>query len=304
MGLSLEVMQRLTELSAFKKVAVILDAILAPYTTYRIGGPCLALITANTVEGIQETLKLAKENDIPLFVMGGGSNLLVSDEGFPGFILKLSRDFADVEYKDGLLTCGGAMSLRQVLNASLMHGCVGLERCAGIPGSFAGALAMNAGSASEYLGEFVEWVELVSYEGELLRIPGSEINWDYRYSGLQERGIIIRAALRLESGDVEKSKEYIKDYLLRRRKTQPLDKHNAGSVFKNPPGHSAGALIEECGLKGFRVGNAQISKLHANFIVNLGGASAKDVLDLIAHTTKEVYKKHAIQLEQELKVLG
>lgn len=300
----LDIARELTQLAAIHRTKVSHDEVLSRYTTLRIGGSCDAFVSVDNTDQLREALLLAKRNNVPIEIIGGGSNLLVKDEGYPGIVVKLGAvGFKSLEIEGNLLTSGAATLLRSLVKETLEAGLVGLERCAGIPGTFGGALSMNAGSAKEYIGDLVHSVRLMTWDGEEKELLRDEIEWSYRKSSLKAQGIVLEGTLELKEGKSEELIARVIAYLERRRHTQPLNFHNAGSIFKNPPGDSAGRLIESCGLKGFRIGDAQVSTLHANFIVNLENATATDYLAVIDHVKKEVLSVHGIELEQELKVL-
>lgn len=299
----LDIARELTQLAAFQHVSIRHDELLSRYTTLRIGGGCDAFLTVDNEEQLAAVLDLVNSKKVPFEIIGGGSNLLALDEGFPGIIIKLGAGFRSLEFDESRLKSKAGTLLRNLVKESLERGLLGLECCAGIPGTFGGALIMNAGTAKEYIGSLVKSVRLMTYQGEIRTLLHDEIEWNYRKTSLKSEGIVLEAELELVLGDSEEAIKGVIKYLERRRLTQPLNHHNAGSVFKNPPGDSAGRLIESCGLKGFRVGDAQVSDLHANFIVNLDNASASDYLAVIDKVKKEVFSKHGVKLEQELKII-
>lgn len=299
----LDIARELTQLAALKQISIRHDESLSRYTTLRIGGGCDVFVTVDRPDQLFEVMQLSKRKNIPFEIIGGGSNLLAKDEGFPGIIVKLGGGFRSLEFEGNFLISKGATLLRNLVKESLERGLLGLECCAGIPGTFGGALVMNAGSATEYIGSVVHSVKIMDWEGEQKELLHDEIEWGYRKTSLKDRGIVLEAKLELKPGDSEAAIQSVLKYLERRRNTQPLNHHNAGSVFKNPPGDSAGRLIESCGLKGFRIGDAQVSDLHANFIVNLDNASAADYLAVIEKVKEEVFSTHGVKLEQELKIL-
>jgi len=280
------------------------DEPLARHTTYRIGGPAALLIECDSLTDLGTTLDLLAEEEVAYTVLGKGSNVLASDEGYEGAIITLGRDFRRHSFDDAHMTCGGGVSLAVLVQEAFRRGLTGLEFAVGIPGTVAGALAMNAGTRDRWIGEVVEKVMLYRPGTGLIGVGGAEISWGYRRTGLSEVGVIVECVLRLEPGDTDQIRRVMEAALRRRKRSQPLGVPNAGSVFVNPEGDSAGRLIEACGLKGYRIGGAEVSQVHANFIVNSGGASAHDVLALARHIKDRVKETHGIELRPEIRFVG
>lgn len=274
------------------------------HTTYRIGGPAALFVECATVADLALTTCVLAEEDVDWRVLGKGSNVLVSDAGYDGAVIVLGRDFKRHALDEAHLRSGAGVILGAVVRDAFSEGRTGLEFAVGIPGTVGGALAMNAGSRDEWIGAIVESVTLFVPGTGLVSVRGPEISWGYRSSGLQGRGIIVEAVLKAEPGDMEQIRRTMEASLRRRKRTQPLSMPSAGSVFVNPEGDSAGQLIEASGLKGARVGGAQISDVHANFIVNAGGATAADVLDLVRRVRDTVKEAHGIELTPEVRFLG
>jgi UDP-N-acetylmuramate dehydrogenase len=228
----------------------------------------------------------------------------VSDAGYEGAVLVLGRDFRKHEYEQGHLRCGAGAILAHVVQDAFGRGLSGLEFAVGIPGTVGGALAMNAGTREEWIGSRVDSVTLWTPEEGLLGLRGHEIAWGYRRSGLRERGVIVECVLRVSDGDRDAIQRSMEAALRRRKQTQPIGAASAGSVFVNPPGASAGQLIEQAGLKGRRIGGARISEVHANFIVNDGDATAWDIVELIRVTRATVREVHGIELKPEIRFIG
>jgi len=284
--------------------AVQVDEPMRKHTTFRIGGPAAYFVTCDTLSDLSAATRLLAESSTQWIVLGRGSNLLVSDEGWPGAVLVLGRDFRRHAVEDEHLQAGAGAVLGALVQEAYSRGLSGLEFAVGIPGTLGGALAMNAGSRECWIGSIVESVSLFVPGEGLIALRGPEITWDYRRSGLTERGIIVEAVLRVIEADSD-SIRYAMDGSLRRRKlTQPMGAASAGSVFVNPEGDSAGRLIEAAGLKGARVGGAAVSAVHANFIVNEGGASASDVVTLVRHIMSTVKDRYGIELRPEIRFLG
>lgn len=283
-----------------------LDEPLSAHTTFRIGGPALAYVTPRAAEEVAAVLKWCLSNGVEHSVIGGGSNLLCDSRGYDGVVIALTDEaFTSVETAGDTVVAGGGAQLRSVVAQSLEAGYTSLGFLGGIPGTLGGAVAMNAGTRNEWIDSFVGSVKGVELStGEPFRKTHDEISWGYRYSSLRDNILITSVTFaRLEKGDVETTRQAMRSALERRKETQPLNLPNAGSIFANPEGHSSGALIEACGLKGFSLGGAQVSEKHANFIVNTGSATSDDVKALIAHIQDEVFSRHGIRLSTEIRFL-
>ena len=280
------------------------DEPLARHTTYHIGGPAALLVECATVTDLSHATTILAEEDVEWTVLGKGSNVLASDTGYQGAILTLGRDFKRHSLEGDHLRSGAGVILAAAVQDAFKRGLSGLEFAVGIPGTVGGAIAMNAGSRDEWIGSIVETVTLFVPGEGLLGVRGPEIEWGYRHSGWAARGIIVEAVLRVTKSDEVGIRRSMEASLRRRKRTQPLNMPSAGSVFVNPEGDSAGRLIEAAGLKGRRIGGAMVSEMHANFIVNTGGATAADVtrlIQLIQHTVKGAY---GIELRPEIRFLG
>jgi len=272
------------------------------HTTFKIGGPAKIFFEPRDIEGLRSALNLSKKNRIPILVIGAGSNILVSGNGLEAIVLRLNAPgFKKIIFKHNRLEAGSGAFLSQIVRKAGELGLSGAESLWGIPGTVGGALIMNAGVRGEDIADLVEDVRVMDYNGNIKILNKSDIKFGYRKSDLAKY-IILSATLNLVKCDKKKVKARITKYLAYRRDTQDLSLPSAGCVFKNPKGHSAGRLIDLCGLKGKRVGNACISFKHANFIVNLGNARAKDVLKLMALAKREVRRKFNIDLEPEIKI--
>lgn len=281
------------------------DLPLAPYTSIKIGGPGKRVVFPRSKEDLLNILKFLDEKQVPYYVVGGGSNLLVADEGFEGVVLILTKmkGYRVISKNKEVLRievlAGTRINELVALGRALGHG--GFEFLAGVPATLGGAIRMNAGAFGITTSHFVKVVEIYN-RGEVMRVEPSERDWTYRSFKIQ--GVILSAELELYRVEAEESLSRIRDFWERRKKTQPVSEKTFGSTFKNPPCCYAGALIEEVGLKGLRIGDAKISEKHANFIVNLGNARARDVLELIAIAQNRVYERFNIFLEPEVKFLG
>ncbi len=279
------------------------DAPLAARTAIRVGGPADLLVRPADPDALGELLRAVRELGVPLSVLGGGANTLVADAGVRGVVLKLPQDFpGEAVEGERLVLSGGAPSSRLPSRAHA-HGLTGMEFIAGIPGTLGGAVAMNAGTRIGEMRDVVSRVELATAEGTGF-VPAGELGFGYRTCRLPPGAVVTRLEVQLRRGDVAASQAVMREDRDRRRRTQPLDRPTFGSTFTNPPGDHAGRLIEAVGLKGHRVGNATWSDVHANFIVNLGGATAADVLALIRLARARVEEGYGIRLETEVRFLG
>jgi len=280
------------------------DELMSRHTTYRIGGPAALLVDCDSVPDLAATTSILAEENVPWRVLGKGSNVLVSDDGYNGAVLTLGRDFKRHALEDERLRTGAGVILAAVVRDAFSAGRTGLEFAVGVPGTVGGALAMNAGSREEWIGSIVESVTLFVPGHGLVGVRGPEVAWGYRRSDLTTRGIIVEAALRVLEGDEVHIRRTMEASLRRRKRSQPLGLPSAGSVFVNPEGDSAGRLIEAAGLKGMRIGGAQVSDVHANFIVNAGGATAADVVALVKLIRDTVKEANGIELRPEVRFLG
>lgn len=283
------------------------NAPLAPFTSVRVGGPAQAFIRPRSPDALVALLRRARDENIPVSILGGGANTLVGDGGVPGITLKLPPDLfpesAELNGDEGLLTLGAGGAITRLTNLMRNQGLVGAEFLAGIPGTLGGAVRMNAGTKNGECFRVLDAVELATADGTGW-VPKRDIPHRYRHTQLPPGAVVLRARFRLPRGDVHLSKQVMDADLAYRKRTQPLGQPNFGSVFTNPPQDWAGRLIESVGLKGYKVGNAQVSTLHANWIVNLGGASARDITALMALMQERVYEASGVQLQPEVQRVG
>lgn len=284
---------------------VLLDEALAHHTTFGIGGRCRVMVVPADEEDICRALSFAAKFNMPWTIIGNGSNLLVSDVGFRGLVIKLGEGFAHIDCCGNCLVCGAAVLLPKIARYALGVGLSGVEFAAGIPASLGGAIIMNAGTLQSTIGDVVRSVTTISSAGQRVVFKREELEFGYRNSVLKDKGYIVtEAILQLSSKNKHHIDGVMHELLSRRRQSQPLEVRNAGSIFKNPSGEFAGELIEKVGLKGTRYGDAQISSKHANFIVNLGNARASDVLALIELARSTVRETFDIELELEIECVG
>lgn len=276
--------------------------LLKNHTTFKIGGPAEFFIQPKDIDALKQLLRSVKRYHLPLRVIGGGSNILSSDKGLKGVVIKLnSAGFKRIIFKRTNLSAGSAVPLSQVLKITQRRGLSGLEFLAGIPGTVGGALVMNAGAQGASIGNFVKEARVMDYNGKIKTLNKSKLKFGYRTSNLSKY-IILNASFNLLKKDRQLILEKITRYLNYRKATQDLSKPSAGCIFKNPDGVSAGKLIDLCALKGKSIGGAKISLRHANFILNQGGACASDVLKLIDLIRKKVKAKFNIALKPEIKI--
>lgn len=282
------------------------------HTSYAIGGPVDVLAFPAARDDLVLLLREIRNRKAPFFVLGGGTNLLVKDGGFRGVAISLGRmktvaigrEYHSVGGRYTVLSADAGASLGSLLGFAADRGLTGLEFAAGIPGTVGGAVCMNAGTAEGEMGDVVETVIMASPAGEVVTVGRDAMGFGYRASNVPVGHVVLAATLVLRHGDREEIRQHIRSLLEKRRARQPGGLPNAGSVFKNPLDESAGRLIETAGLKGKRVGDAQVSEKHANFIVNLGKAKAADVLRLMEAVRKAVYETHGVELEPEIKIIG
>lgn len=277
---------------------------MSKHTTFRVGGPADLLFYPESREEIIAALNAAEEEGIPAYVIGNGSNLLVRDGGIRGLVIVLSDAYAQVCVDGDRIYAQAGARLSKIAALAQENGLRGLEFASGIPGTLGGGCMMNAGAYGGQLSDVLVSCQVL-LNGQLKSYSLEEMQMGYRTSmPLKRGGIVFSAEFKLERDDPQAIAERMRDFAARRRDKQPLNLPSAGSTFKRPEGHFAGALIEGCALKGASVGGAQVSQKHAGFIVNTGGATAKDILDLIAHIQKTVYAEKGVQLEPEVRIIG
>lgn len=279
---------------------------MSKHTTFKIGGEVQAIIKATTNEGLMDILAKCKEKDIPVTLVGKGSNLLVADDGIDGIVIKLDGVFNKIRMLDDeTISCGAGVSLAKLCTFACEKGLSGLEFAWGIPGSVGGAVFMNAGAYGGEMKDVLMSATHIDNNNEIGRFCGEQLDLDYRHSVYSNGGYIItEATLRLHKDSPVEIRNRMDDYMGRRKDKQPLEYPSAGSVFKRPVGYYAGALIQEAGLKGKCIGGAQVSEKHSGFIINKGGATCKDVIELIDFIKKTVRDNSGVLLECEIKPIG
>jgi UDP-N-acetylenolpyruvoylglucosamine reductase len=274
---------------------------LSYYTTLRLGGPARYLIDCYTVEDVKGAIKFALDRNLPILPLGAGSDVLVSDRGFNGIVIRL-MNLKGHKFDDNYAYLMAGEPLPKIANLTANMGLSGFEYLVGVPGTVGGGIAKNAGAHGHDIAEILEEVYVVNSEGEILTLRPRDINLRYRESDLLKFGIAVEGKFKLKYEDPNVIKERIKEFTDYREKTQPWKTKTAGCMFKNPPGNFAGKLIEEAGLKGFRIGGVKVSEKHANFFENLGG-TADDALRLIEFVRKRVYEVFKIELEVEIVII-
>ena len=278
---------------------------MSKHTTFRIGGPADFYLCPHSTKEVQQTVQICKEENLPYFILGNGSNLLVSDKGDRGAIIQLWKNFSDISVKDCCITAKAGALLSKVAAEALEEGLTGMEFASGIPGTIGGAVFMNAGAYGGEMKDIIKEVKVLDDQGEIRVLSNEEMKLGYRTSIVKEKGYtVLSAVLQLKKGEVSVIRETMEDLKNRRTSKQPLDMPSAGSTFKRPEGYFAGKLIMDSGLRGFSVGGAQVSEKHCGFVVNKGGATAEDVTALIREVQRRVKEKFGVELETEVRFLG
>ncbi len=282
-----------------------IDEPMKKHISFRVGGPADILVTPRTEEQIASVIKLLKKENIPYLIIGNGSNLLIKDGGIRGVVIEISNNFNNFEIDGNTVKVQSGALLSVLGKAILRENLKGFEFAAGIPGTIGGALAMNAGAYGGEMKDIVKSVKLMDTEGNIFELSNEEMEFSYRRSILTKTDyIVLSAEIELEKGDFEEIKATMADFTQRRVTKQPLSLPSAGSTFKRPQGYFAGKLIEDSGLRGLTLRGAQVSEKHCGFVVNLGNATAKDLLDLMYIVKSTVKAKFGVMLEEEVKILG
>ena len=295
----------LSALKAKQPGQVLVQEPMSQHTSFHIGGPADILVIPSSVQGLLQVLELARTWQVPVTVIGNGTNLLVRDKGIRGLVIKLGNAIKEWQVESSRITFSSGLSLAMAAHVALDAGLTGMEFAAGIPGSVGGAIYMNAGAYGGEMKNIVTEVTVLDRQGQTRIIPAGEMCFGYRSSAIQgTKNLILAATVQLQPGDPEKITAKMADLAARRRDKQPLELPSAGSTFKRPAGNFAGTLIDKAGLKGFSVGDAQVSVKHAGFIVNTGHASCADVLQLITAVQEKVFASAGIHLEPEVLIIG
>ena len=275
------------------------------HTTFRIGGPADYYLCPHSAEEIQKVVEICREEKMPYFILGNGSNLLVSDQGYRGVVIQLWKNVSDIRVEGCLVYAKAGASLAKIAAEALEEGLTGMEFAAGIPGTLGGAVVMNAGAYGGEMKDVLREVLVMDEQGKIFTLKKDALKLGYRTSAVKEKGYVVLAAvLELQQGNPEEIRSRMEELRQKRAEKQPLDMPSAGSTFKRPEGHFAGKLIMDAGLRGFSIGGAQVSEKHCGFVVNTGNATAGDVLALIREIQKTVREKFGVELETEVKFLG
>jgi UDP-N-acetylmuramate dehydrogenase len=296
-----EIARRVSEISG---VVVRRDVPLAPFTAYRIGGPARIMITPRQLDTVGRVLAHLSDSDLPLVILGGGTNLLVSDKGWDGIVLQIDRNLSGWRFDGTRVRVLAGTWLLDLIRAVIGRGLAGMERMAGIPGTVGGALRMNAGAFDQEVESVTLNVQGFHRNGQPFEASRDEIDFGYRRAPLLEDVVLTSAVLQLKPGDTVALQHRMESTLKRRARRQPLEFPSCGSVFKRPANEYAGRLIEACGLKGTRIGGAMVSPKHAGFIVNADRATAADIHRLILKIESDVYARFGVRLEREVKLIG
>ncbi len=282
------------------------NELMSKYTSFKIGGPAECLIKIKTIEQLKLILKYAKEKNIHVTVIGNGSNILVSDDGIKGIVLKIDIENLEIniEKEKVLLKIGSGVKLSWIAQKCLKEEITGLEFASGIPGTIGGAIRMNAGAHGSEMKDVVKTITYIDRDGEIHKINNQQAEFEYRKSLFTNKDyIIIEVEIQLEKGDINKIKEKMTEYANYRKEKQPIEYPSAGSTFKRGSDFITAKLIDECGLKGYQIGGAQISEKHAGFIINKKDATAKDVIELMKYTKEQVYNKFGKVIEAEIEII-
>ena len=282
------------------------NELMSRHTTFKVGGPCSVLVKISEVEQLKKLLPYLVKENIPYFFLGNGSNILVSDKGFDGVVITYSQTLAeDVEAEGDKIIAGGGVLLSKVAKKALDASLTGFEFAAGIPGTVGGAMVMNAGAYGGEMKDVVSAVTVLTKDGEIKTLTGDEMNFRYRGSVVEDEGyIVLEAVMELKEGNLEEIQARIEELSIQRKTKQPIEYPSAGSTFKRPEGYFAGKLIQDSGLRGYKVGGAQVSEKHCGFVINAGGATAADVMQLMQDVSDKVNAQFGVTLEPEVKRIG
>ena len=288
----------------YKPEQIQLDAPMSEHIYFKVGGNADILLMPETVEQVKRSIEICKTNNIPYYLIGNGSNILVRDGGIRGVVIKLSS-LNNISVKNNIITAGCGTLLKDVSKAASEHNLTGFEFACGIPGSIGGAVYMNAGAYDGEVSFVIESAEVLNDKEEIITLNKKELDLGYRHSVVMEKGyVVITASFKLKEGNPEKINNRVNELTERRESRQPLEYPSAGSTFKRPEGYYAGKLIQDAGLKGYTVGGACVSEKHAGFVINKNHGTAKDVLAVIAHVQEEVKRQFGVELHPEVRIWG
>ena len=276
------------------------------HTTMKVGGLCDCMVEPSSIEEIQKVLEYVKENNITYYIIGNGSNLLVKDEGVHALIIKIANKFSGFEVNGEYIKAYSGCSVPKLSQIAKENSLSGLEFACGIPGSVGGGIRMNAGAYGSEMVNVVEKVGFLDENGNLKEIDGKDAHFTYRHSMFVDNPqyVVVYAIYKLVKGNKEEISKIMEENMNSRKQKQPIEYPNFGSVFKRPEGYFVGKLVDDCGLKGYKIGGAQVSTKHSGFMINIGDATCKDVLDLIEYVKEKVYEKFNVKLQEEVVILG
>ena len=287
------------------KEQVLFEEPMKSHTTFRIGGPAEVFIMPKSVKQVQMAVKICQEEQIPYFILGNGSNLLVSDRGYRGVIIQMDRNMGEIQVEGTEIQAAAGALLSSIAVAARRESLTGFEFAGGIPGTLGGAVVMNAGAYGGEIKDVLKEVTVMDGDGKIFTLPASELEMGYRTSIIKTAGyLVLSARITLSRGKEEDIKARTRELSEMRTQKQPLDHPSAGSTFKRPEGYFAGKLIMDSGLRGYSVGGAMVSEKHCGFVINKGNATAEDVVSLMKHVTEVVQEKYGVTLEPEVKFLG
>ena len=287
------------------KDSILIDEPMSRHTTFRVGGPADFFVTPKAKEEVRDVIRICKEAGMPYYIIGNGSNLLVSDAGYRGVIVQIYKEMNEVKVEGDLVKAQAGALLSGIAAKALGAELSGFEFASGIPGTIGGACVMNAGAYGGEMKDVLEFVTVLTGEGKIIELGRNELELGYRTSVIAKKGyIVLGAVLKLERGDGEKIKTYMDELKEKRVTKQPLEYPSAGSTFKRPEGYFAGKLIEDAGLRGFQVGGAQVSEKHCDFVINRDHATAADIMELMRQVQIRVKENSGVDLEPEVKRLG
>ena len=287
------------------KDSILIDEPMSRHTTFRVGGPADFFVTPKAKEEVRDVVRICKEAGMPYYIIGNGSNLLVSDAGYRGVIIQIYKEMNEVKVEGDLVKAQAGALLSGIAAKALGAELTGFEFASGIPGTIGGACVMNAGAYGGEMKDVLESVTVLTGEGKIIELGRNELELGYRTSVIAKKGyIVLGAVLKLERGDGEKIKTYMDELKEKRVTKQPLEYPSAGSTFKRPEGYFAGKLIEDAGLRGFQVGGAQVSEKHCGFVINRDHATAADIMELMRQVQIRVKENSGVDLEPEVKRLG
>lgn len=280
------------------------NILMKEHSTFKAGGPADFFVSPSNKEQIINTIKLCREHEIKYHIHGNGSNVLFSDAGYRGVVICIGANMSDISIKDNIIVAQAGVPLSKLSNSAANAGLSGLEFTSGIPGTLGGAVTMNAGAYGGEIKDVITSALVCNIDGSVFELSKDELRLDYRKSVIQEKDYVaLEASFELTRSDTDEIRVRMKDYNQRRRDKQPLEFASAGSTFKRPEGYFAGKLIEDSGLKGFKIGDAMVSEKHAGFVINTSNASSADIMAVIKHVQDEVYKKQGVKLETEVRLI-